>query len=138
MHSAMDLATAILDGRPEAFRKYEQHVIHHLETWQEIVEYFYNGRLFTCFRVGEMLRNTLLVKLTFSHISKHLGRIFQRRGFDFALQRRAAAFCDEVWFENEIQPNSPRDNPATLTRPHFAPFLWRAGSMTEITDHSDR
>jgi flavin-dependent dehydrogenase len=76
MHSAMDLANAILNGSPEAFRKYEQHVIHHLETWHEIVEYFYNGRLFTCFRVGEMLRDTLLVKLTFSHINKHLGRIF--------------------------------------------------------------
>lgn len=76
MHGAMDLAQAILDGRPEAFQQYERHVIHHLETWHEIVEYFYNGRLFTCFRVGEMLRNTLLVKLTFSHINKHLGRIF--------------------------------------------------------------
>jgi flavin-dependent dehydrogenase len=76
MHSAMDLAKAILDGRPEAFREYERHVIHHLQTWHEIVEYFYNGRLFTCFRVGEMLRDTLLVKLTFSHINKHLGRVF--------------------------------------------------------------
>jgi flavin-dependent dehydrogenase len=76
MHSAMDLAPAILDGGAEAFRRYERHVIHHLETWHEIVEYFYNGRLFTCFRVGEMLRDTLLVKLTFSHINKHLGRIF--------------------------------------------------------------
>ena len=76
MHSAMDLANAILDGSPEAFRKYEQHVIHHLETWHEIVEYFYSGRLFTCFHVGEMLRDTLLVKLTFPHMNKHLGRIF--------------------------------------------------------------
>ena len=76
MHSAMDLAAAILDSRPASFRKYEQHVIHHLKTWHEIVEYFYNGRLFTCFRVGEMLRDTLLVKLTFAHINKHLGRIF--------------------------------------------------------------
>ena len=76
MHGAMDLAAAILDGRPDAFRKYERHVIHHIETWHEIVEYFYNGRLFTCFRVGEMLRDTLLVKLTFSHLNKHLGRIF--------------------------------------------------------------
>jgi len=76
MHGAMDLAAAILDRRPDAFRKYEQHAIHHLETWHEIVEYFYNGRLFTCFHVGEMLRDTVLVKLTFPHINKHLGRIF--------------------------------------------------------------
>ena len=76
MHSALALADAIKEGTPAAFRRYEQDVIHHLETWQEIVEYFYNGRLFTCFHVGQMLRDTLLVKLTFSHINKHLGRIF--------------------------------------------------------------
>ena len=76
MHSAMDLAAAIRDGSPAAFRRYQQHVIHHLETWHEIVGYFYSGRLFTCFHVGEMLRDTLLVKLTFSHLNKHLGRIF--------------------------------------------------------------
>ena len=76
MHGAMGLAEAILDGSPEAFGRYERHVIHHLETWHEIVEYFYNGRLFTCFHVGEMLRDTLLVKLTFPHMNKHLGRIF--------------------------------------------------------------
>jgi flavin-dependent dehydrogenase len=76
MHGAMLLAEAIRDGTPPAFQRYERDVIHHLETWHEIVEYFYNGRLFTCFHVGEMLRDTLLVKLTFSHINKHLGRIF--------------------------------------------------------------
>ncbi len=74
--SAFDLAAAILDGRPESFQEYERHVTHHLETWHEIAGYFYSGRLFTCFHVGEMLRDTLLVKLTFSHINKHLGRIF--------------------------------------------------------------
>jgi flavin-dependent dehydrogenase len=76
MHSALALADAILEGTAPAFRRYEQDVIHHLETWHEIVEYFYNGQLFTCFHVGQMLRDTLLVKLTFSHINKHLGRIF--------------------------------------------------------------
>lgn len=76
MRSAMDLAQAIQAGTPEAFRRYEKEVIHHLDTWHEIVEYFYNGRLFTCFNVGQMLRDTLLVKLTFPHINKHLGRVF--------------------------------------------------------------
>ena len=76
MHSAMALADAIRDGTQPALRRYEREVIHHLETWHEIVDYFYDGRLFTCFHVGQMLRDTLLVKLTFSHVNKHLGRIF--------------------------------------------------------------
>ena len=74
--AAVALAEAIRDATPPAFRRYEQDVIHHLETWHEIVDYFYNGRLFTCFHVGQKLRDTLLVRLSFPHINKHMGRIF--------------------------------------------------------------
>ena len=76
MQGAFLLADAIRDGSPAAFLRYQREVIHHLETWHEIVGYFYSGRLFTCFKVGQMLRDTLLVKLTFPHMNKHLGRIF--------------------------------------------------------------
>ncbi len=76
MNGAFLLATALLEGSPDAMRHYERDVIHHLETWHEIVDYYYNGRLFTCFKVGQMLRDTLLVKLAFPHMNKHLGRIF--------------------------------------------------------------
>jgi len=76
MHSAFALADTILDGSEEAFRHYESEVIHHLNTWHEIVGYFYDGRLFTCFRVGQMLQDHLLVRLSFPHINKHMGRIF--------------------------------------------------------------
>jgi len=76
MHGAFSLAEAIRSGTAEAFKDYEREIIHHLETWHEIVDYFYNGRLFTCFHVGQMLRDTLLVKLSFPHLNKHMGRIF--------------------------------------------------------------
>ena len=76
MHSAICLADAIRSGTPRAFQRYEEEVIYHLNTWHEIVSYFYDGRLFTCFRVGQMLRENLLVLLSFSHINKHMGRIF--------------------------------------------------------------
>lgn len=76
MHGAFSLAEAISKGTREAFKEYEREIIHHLETWHEIVDYFYNGRLFTCFHVGELLRDTLLVKLSFPHLNKHMGRIF--------------------------------------------------------------
>lgn len=76
MQGAWLLANAIQDGTPSAFQRYQREVIHHLETWHEIAGYFYSGRLFTCFKVGQKLHDTLLVKLTFPHMNKHLGRIF--------------------------------------------------------------
>ena len=76
MHSAFALADAILNGSTEAFHNYENDVTHHLTIWHEIVSYFYDGRLFTSFHVGQKLRDKLLMRLAFPHINKHLGRIF--------------------------------------------------------------
>src|SRR6266853_387281 len=76
MHSAFALADAILDGTAKAFRRYESEVIRHLDTWHQIADYYYSGRMFTFFRVGQMMRDTLLVRLTFPHLNKHLGGIF--------------------------------------------------------------
>lgn len=74
--SATELADAIKAGNAAAFQRYERDVIHHLKTWHEIVNYFYDGRMFTSFRVGETMRESLLMRLTFPHINKHMGRIF--------------------------------------------------------------
>ena len=74
--SATELADAIRDGGTAAFVKYERDVIHHLKTWHEIVNYYYDGRMFTSFRVGEEMRKHLLIRMMFPHINKHMGRIF--------------------------------------------------------------
>jgi flavin-dependent dehydrogenase len=74
--SAVELAEAIRDGGAQAFQNYERGVIHHLKTWHEIVSYFYDGRMFTSFRVGQIMRKNLLIRLSFPHINKHMGRIF--------------------------------------------------------------
>jgi flavin-dependent dehydrogenase len=76
MRSAFALAEAIGDGSAEAFKKYEREVTHHLKIWHEIVGYYYDGRLFTSFRVGQKMRGNLLIRLAFPHINKHMGRIF--------------------------------------------------------------
>ena len=76
MQGAFKLAEAIAEGTHAAFEDYEWEVIHHLETWHEIVDYWYGGRLFTCFKVGEKMRDKLFVKLMFPHMNKHMGRIF--------------------------------------------------------------
>jgi flavin-dependent dehydrogenase len=96
MHSAMQLAAAVLDGSRDAFLRYQDGVINHLKAWHEIVSYFYDGRLFTFFHVGEMMRDTLLVKLTHSHLNKHLGRIFSgaaaTQPYSFGLLRFAMKY----------------------------------------------
>jgi flavin-dependent dehydrogenase len=74
--SATELADAIRDGGAAAFQKYERGVIHHLQTWHEIVNYYYDGRMFTSFRVGEMMRKNPLIRMSYPHINKHMGRIF--------------------------------------------------------------
>jgi len=94
------LVRAHLDER-EATRPPGGHVTHHLETWHEIAGYFYGGRLFTCFYVGEMLRDTLLVKLTFSHISKHLGRIFSGAASNSAYSLGLLRFAMKYGMKNE-------------------------------------
>lgn len=76
MHSAFALAEAVREGSTGAFKNYEREVTHHLNIWHEIVGYFYDGRLFTSFSVGEKMRNNVLMKLAFPHINKHMGRIF--------------------------------------------------------------
>jgi flavin-dependent dehydrogenase len=76
MTSAFALADAIGNGSKEAFADYEAKVTHHLKIWHEIVGYYYDGRLFTSFKVGEKLRGNLLMKLAFPHINKHMGKIF--------------------------------------------------------------
>lgn len=76
MNSAFLLAEAIRRATPAAFTAYEKEAKHHLETWQEIVSYFYDGRLFTFFRVGEMLKHNPVIKLINPHLTRHLGRIF--------------------------------------------------------------
>jgi flavin-dependent dehydrogenase len=76
MHSAFALAEAIRKGSTEAFQNYQKEVTHHLTIWHEIVGYFYDGRLFTSFNVGEKLRKNFLMRLAFPHINKHMGKIF--------------------------------------------------------------
>ncbi len=76
MQGAFQLAQTILDGSTQAFHHYQDDATHHFKTWQEIISYYYNGRLFTCFKVGEDMRDNFLIKLINPHMNKHMGRIF--------------------------------------------------------------
>jgi flavin-dependent dehydrogenase len=76
LDSASQLARAIEAGTPEAFDRYQAHVLRHLRNWRRVVSHFYDGRLFTLFRVGEVVRQTMLGKLMNFHFEKHLPRVF--------------------------------------------------------------
>jgi len=74
--SADDLAKAILENTPRAFRRYEKRTLFSLAAWQRVIEYFYSGRILTLFRVGEYVRYTPLGKVMDFHLRKYMPRIF--------------------------------------------------------------
>ncbi len=76
MYGAMKLCDAIQMGTARAFADYEREMKEQLNIWQEIVDYFYNGRLFTFFRAGERLKDNVFIKLTRPHLVANLGGIF--------------------------------------------------------------
>ena len=70
------LSDAILKGTEKAFLKYKQQMSHQLESWQRVIDYFYDGRLFTLFRVGGEFKKTPIGRLIDPHINKHFSRVF--------------------------------------------------------------
>jgi flavin-dependent dehydrogenase len=76
MDGACVLASTILDGAPKAFARYQRHVQDHIRAWQRIVSYYYSGRLFTLFRAGDHVQDTMLGRALHGHMNKHMGRIF--------------------------------------------------------------
>ena len=77
MEGAMLLADAIRKSSPRAFKKYEEECSHHLKCWQEIAEYFYDGRLFNSVTVGERMEMKYpWVRLMSPWYRNHFGKIF--------------------------------------------------------------
>lgn len=101
MTSATELADAIRAGNEPAFKEYERGVIHHLKTWHEIVNYFYDGRMFTSFRVGDAMRSNPLMRLCFPHINKHMGRIFTGKAGKAAYSMAMMRFLMKYGLRNE-------------------------------------
>ena len=77
VQGAFRLAAAVAKGSERAMRRYETNALEQIAAWHFIVEQFYNGRLFTSFRVGESQPpRTALGRALEAHFSKHIGRIF--------------------------------------------------------------
>lgn len=79
--SARTLSKAIIaGGSPRQLAAYEKHVRHHLAGWHRTIEHWYDGRLFTLFRVGKVVATTPWGRLMDFHFRKHLPRVFSGEG----------------------------------------------------------
>jgi len=105
MQGAKALAEALLAGGSAALPRYERDVQRNLETWQRLVEYFYDGRLFTLFQVGEIHRQRYPGKLLNFHFSRHLPRIFTGEG----TTSRYSVGLLEFMLRHAIWGNDPRE-----------------------------
>jgi len=105
LDSARELARALLQGSDAALARYERHVLRHLGNWQRVVGHFYDGRLFTLFRVGEYVRSTWLGKLMDFHFAKHMPRVFTGE----ATTRRYSVGLVEFMCRYGLIDNDPND-----------------------------
>ncbi len=81
---ARALARAITRGTPADFRRYQRRQIRHIEAWQRITGYFYDGRLLSLLQMRDRSPENWVGRLIYPHVSKHLPRIFTgeaTRGF---------------------------------------------------------
>lgn len=107
MEGAAALAKALVEGggSARALRRFEEQTTHSLATWQKLVDYFYDGRLFTLFQVGEVVRQTPIGRLLDFHFAKHMPRIFTGEG---TTSRYSQALLDFM-IRRGLAGNDPRE-----------------------------
>ena len=104
MQGAEALANALLEDTHQFLTRYERQILRTLRIWHRVVEYYYDGRLFTLFQVGEYVRQTLLGRLTNRHMESHLPRIFTGEA---TTSRYNSALLDFM-IANTLSGNDPR------------------------------
>lgn len=105
MDGAVHLCEAIRRGTAAAYARYERRTIKHIAAWQRIVGYFYDGRLFTLFKVGDQMAENVIGKLVSPHASKHLPRIFTGEATSKTYSRKLLDFM----IEHALLDHDPRD-----------------------------
>lgn len=73
---AFRLADTISSGTETAFKNYEKTQRWDLKIWQDMIDTWYNGRLFTLFKVGQDRMDTAFGRLIGPVMQKRLTRIF--------------------------------------------------------------
>jgi flavin-dependent dehydrogenase len=72
---ALDLSRAIRDGSERALQRFEARNLRQLENWQRVVSYFYDGRLFTLFKIGDEVSRSWWGRLLNFHFRRHMPRV---------------------------------------------------------------
>jgi hypothetical protein len=75
LDGAWHLAQALCANSERKLRQFEARNLRQLENWQRIVGYFYNGRLFTLFKIGEEMSERWLGRMTDFHFRRHFPRV---------------------------------------------------------------
>ena len=75
LDGAWMLARALHEGSERALRRYEARNLRQLANWQRVVSYFYDGRLFTLFKVGDEVEKRWYGRLLNFHFRKHMPRV---------------------------------------------------------------
>ncbi len=75
LDGAWQLARALEGGGDRALRRFERRHLRQLANWQRVVRYFYDGRLFTLFRIGEEMGSRWYARIMDFHFRKHMPRV---------------------------------------------------------------
>jgi flavin-dependent dehydrogenase len=75
LDGAWNLARALQSGSARALRRFERRNLRQLANWQRIVSYFYDGRLFTLFKIGDDMSDRWLGRMTDFHFRRHFPRV---------------------------------------------------------------
>ncbi|HXC50642.1 MAG TPA: NAD(P)/FAD-dependent oxidoreductase [Candidatus Limnocylindrales bacterium] len=76
MEGALELSRALVSGSERSLRKFEEHVLYNLTVWQRLVDYYYNGSLFTLFKIGQHKQAQRGWKVVNRHFGRHMPRVF--------------------------------------------------------------
>ena len=76
MEGALELSKALRTGSERALKRFETRVSYNLTVWQRLVNYYYDGSLFTLFKIGEFKAGKYGWKLVNRHFGRHMPRVF--------------------------------------------------------------
>lgn len=92
LNGAARLAKALQKGTPRALEKYATVQRKEIEEWKRIISYWYDGRLFTLFRVGRDRSDSPLGRFINPHVTKHITRIFTGEAGEYTYSRGLLRF----------------------------------------------
>lgn len=93
MKSSFRIAEVLANGGKAAdLQSYENDWKTEVKIWQRVIESWYNGRLFTLYRVGITQKENMIGRVIAPHVEKHLSRVFtgdavNGTGYSWAVHR---------------------------------------------------